>query len=343
VARKIQGRNVYRRQLVEQFDLLFPPQLFKECSRELALHGNVSWTPLKVLWLSMIMYWLPGNTLGEQFSAAQKMLKAIKPHWRLPVSDGGFVEAQARYWPVMSLLILARLRPSKLSAGDAWRLQGWLVLAVDGSRFECPRSAANEDGLKCADRSKTCPQVFQTLLQHVGTGLPWDFRLAPGTDSERQHLNEMFQGLPQQTLLTADAGLISYELCSELIDAKQHFVLRVGGNTTLIQNLEEQAADNDNIVYFGPENLQSRPLLKLRQICFSSTGGLPVVLLTNVLDDAILSDANAQSIYASRWGIEVYFGHLKQTFGFTQLQSRTPQNCLNEHNWRLISLSLRWV
>jgi hypothetical protein len=90
--------------------------------------------------------------------------------------------------------------------GDAWRVMGWLVLAVDGSRFECPRTRENEEGLECAGREKTSPQIFQTTLQHVGTGLLWDMRLGPGTDSERRHLDQMLPGLPTQSLLTADAG-----------------------------------------------------------------------------------------------------------------------------------------
>ena len=116
-----------------------------------------------------------------------------------------------------------------------WRAAGWLVLAIDGSRFECPRAAANERGLKCAGMEKTNPQIFQTTLQHVGTGLPWDTRPGPGTDSERRHLNDMLDDLPAQCLLTADAGFISFERCKWLIDNDHTVVLRAGGNVTLLE------------------------------------------------------------------------------------------------------------
>ena len=232
---------------------------------------------------------------------------------------------------------MVRLRPDEL-AGKAWRVLGWLVLAVDGSRFECPRTTANEEGLGCAGRNKTAPQLFHTLLQHVGTGLPWDFRIGPGTDSERRHLDDMLADLPEQTLLTADAGFTGYDLCSQLIDANQRFVLRIGGNKTLLENLEDDES-NEDIVYLWPQKQrsQSQPALKLRRICFRSAGSLPVVLITNVLDPDVLSDEDAQAIYQSRWGIEVYFRHLKQTMGFTTLKSRTPMTAMNEHHWRLIS------
>jgi len=88
---------------------------------------------------------------------------------------------------------------------------------------------------KCAGKEKTNPRIFQTTLQHVGTGLPWDTRPGPGTDSERRHLNDMLDDLPAQCLLTADAGFISFERCKWLIDNDHTVVLRAGGNVTLLE------------------------------------------------------------------------------------------------------------
>jgi hypothetical protein len=39
-----------------------------------------------------------------------------------------------------------------------------------------------------------------TSLWHMGVGLPWDFRVGPGTDSERRHLEQMLEDLPQKSL-----------------------------------------------------------------------------------------------------------------------------------------------
>lgn len=325
------GRNRYRRELVAELDALFPPSLF----RGLSHHGNEDWDPRKVVWMSLIMFWLPGKTLEEPFSAARRILKFIRPQWTVPVSYSGFVAAQIRWWPFVQASLIERLRPDA-SVGSSWRVLGWLLLAVDGSRFECPRTTSNEQGLGCAGREKTAPQIFQTTLQHVGTGLPWDFRLGPGTDSERRHLEEMLAALPENTLLTADAGFISYQLCWQLTEANQGFLLRIGGNKTLIDDLDENET-RENIVSFWPDKEQSRPPLKVRKICFRSKSGLPVVLVTNILDPKILSDEDAQELYKSRWGIEVYFRHLKQTMDFKTARSRTPATALNEQAWRLTS------
>jgi len=61
------------------------------------------------------------------------------------------------------------------------------------------RTAANENELKCAGKKKTGPQLFVTTLLHMGTGIPWDFRIGPGTASERRHLEEMLADLPPRS------------------------------------------------------------------------------------------------------------------------------------------------
>ncbi|QDU41476.1 Transposase DDE domain protein [Maioricimonas rarisocia] len=332
MARK-QGRNLAREQLKAEFEKWLPPHLF----RGIKQHGNSRWKPRLLVIVDVIMFWVSGDTLDERFRSARHLVRFLWPKENIPGSYSGFVNASIRLWPELRDRLVERLRACEGDDAAVWRVKGWLVLAVDGSRFECPRSDRNEQGLGCAGREKTTPQLFHTLLQHVGTGLPWDFRVGPGTDSERHHLQEMLEELPVRTMLTADAGFISYDLCHTLMDSGHTFVLRVGGNKTFLTGLEADAPQDDRIVYFWPQAKRSRPPLKLRQIRFPSTGGLPVVLVTNVLDDAILSDETAKQLYESRWGIEVFFRHLKQTFDFGRMLSRTPETAMNEHCWKLIS------
>src|SRR4029453_634829 len=109
--------------------------------------------------------------------------------------------------------------------------------AADGSRLECPRTAANEAGLGCAGKRKTGPQLFLTTLWHMGTGLPWAFRIGPGTASERRHLEAMLPELPRQALVIADAGFTGYDLYRRLLAAQMNFLLRVGANVQLLRKL----------------------------------------------------------------------------------------------------------
>ena len=232
--------------------------------------------------------------------------------------------AVQRHLPELERRIIERLRPSE-SRCVAWRMLGWLIFAVDGSRFECPRTTANEQALGCAAAEKTTPQLFQTTLQHMGTGLPWDIRIGPGTDSERRHLDQMLPGLPLRSLLTADAGFISFDLARRLCEQGHVFVMRVGGNKTLLTDWGWEYEVKGQTVYLWPDQKRNQRPVVLRLIVLRDDVHLPIYLLTNVLDPAELSDEAAQAIYELRWGIELYYRSHKQTWDHPKLLSHSPQ------------------
>ena len=62
--------------------------------------------------------------------------------------------------------------------------------------------------------------------------------------------------------------------------------------------------------------------------------------MTNILSDRALSARQAGQLYRLRWGVELQFRTLKQTFRRSKLRSRTPDNALVELHWSLAGLSL---
>jgi hypothetical protein len=150
----------------------------------------------------------------------------------------GFPKALVRTSPTLTRALKQRFqRQMQALAGGYGKRGRWLAFAADGTRIETPHSAENEVGLGCAGRDKTAPQVFLTTLWHMGTGLPWDYRVGPGTDSERTHLKRMVPDLPPRSLVVADAGFVGYVLCRKLILRGHSFLLRVGRNITLLTGL----------------------------------------------------------------------------------------------------------
>jgi hypothetical protein len=332
VARKPRGVS-YREDLKGAIEDLLPPHVFCRWS----VHGNSDWTPQKLAWMAILMSWEEASTLGERFEHTRRLLRVLQPRWKLPTSYAGFVAALEQHTPVLRAALGERLRPTADDT-SCWRVGGWLAFAVDGSRFEAPRTVVNERRLGCAGKERTGPQVFQTTLQPVGTGLPWDFRLGPGTESERRQLDDLRTGLPSQALLLADAGFVSYELFVWLTSQQQAFLMRVGGNIRLLTSLGWDCEQQGRTVYLWPDARRSQPPLVLRLIVIQDTGKLPVCLLTNVLEVAELSDETACRLYQQRWGIEVYYRTAKQTFGHRRLLSRSPQAALLEQTWKVLGL-----
>lgn len=214
-----------------------------------------------------------------------------------------------------------------------------MLMAVDGSRIDCPRTAANEEALGCAGRKKTGPQQMLTTVFHLATGLIWDWRRGPGKSSERGHLREMIETLPKQTLLLADAGFTGYDLLRGLCEAGHDFIVRVGANVTLLQKLGYTVREHDGIVYLWPKAKQDRAPMVLRLVEVWD-GRRRMSLITSVLDEAALSDAAIAALYGRRWLVEVSFRSLKQTMGRRKMLSHTPRNAEVELDWSVVGLWL---
>jgi len=183
-----------------------------------------------------------------------------------------------RKWtePLRELLTEAFRRRTRESLAPLWKVAGWVVLAVDGSRCDLPRTRRNEQRYACKsklsraaqkrrtrrskrrrqqqarERKANLPQVWLTMLWHVGSGLPWGWRAGPADSSERRHLQEMLPELPDNTLITADAGFVGYEMWKTLLDAGHHLLVRVGSNVRLLKNLG-YVRERRGLVYLWPD------------------------------------------------------------------------------------------
>ena len=281
-----------------------------------------------------------GQTLASRFEQCSEFLRESHRHWKIGRSYSGFTQAWTQAGAWLPKAIQARLQKCMLEkAGEQWRVEGWIALAIDGTRIEAPRTEANQAGLGCAGRDKSGPQVFLTTVWHIGLGLPWDFRVDPGTTSERTHAREMLDGLPSSSLLIADAGFISYAFCREMQQKGRSFLLRVGGNLTLLTQLGYYEQEREDVVYLWPKNQRSSHPLVLRLIVLQK-GKEKMYLVTNVLDPADLSNESVQRLYPLRWCEEVYHRSFKQTLNHRKLLSRTPATCLAEAIWIVLGVWL---
>jgi Transposase DDE domain len=240
------------------------------------------------------------------------------------------------------------------------------VFAVDGSRLALPRTESNESrfsprstqkktrrgkGAKrrksaarpgSADRSRAkkanSPQMWLTILWHVATGLPWDWRTGPSDSSERDHFRQMIAGLPKAALATGDAGFVGYDCWKEVIESGRQLLVRVGSNVRLLRKLG-YAREKQGLVYLWPDSAAAKrlPPLVLRLVVVHD-GKKPWYLVTSVLDEKRLSNKQVAEIYRLRWGIEVFYRHFKQTFERHKLRSKSAENAQVEAEWSLLGI-----
>jgi hypothetical protein len=368
--RKSKQRIVVNHESIKQaVNSLFTARAF----RGVKARKGSRWTPRMLVVVALFWAWSKADGLKERFREARKLAAKIF-RW-LPEpgkSYQGFIK-QLRKWHVqLQLLCMGELRVlMKRDLFGQWEIAGYVVIAGDGSRIELPRTEANEaayspkrkrngsrkksQGKRKRSRGKrwrkakrqseasirkkaNSPQMWLTLFWHVGTGLPWAWRTGPSDSSERQHLEEMLSELPEKTLITADAGFVGYDFWSAVIAAGHHFVIRAGANVRLLKKLGF-TREYENTVYLWPDWAAKKglPPLTLR-VVWVHDGKQPMCLITNVLGKKRLSDRQIAQIYKARWGVELFFRTLKQTFGRRKLRSHKPEHAQLEAEWSLVAL-----
>src|SRR5205807_3356983 len=120
----------------------------------------------------------------------------------------GFLTALAKV-PLPVLRALARGVRQRLATLWVERLRlagGWVPVACDGSRVECPRSAQLQHRLGEAGKPGSAPTIFVTALVLLPLGVVWSWWWGKGTAGEIHHLRRLLPTLPRRALIVADAG-----------------------------------------------------------------------------------------------------------------------------------------
>lgn len=300
---------------------------------------RVRWTDRLLVVMAILMAWQARSALKDCFEACWQVVTDMYPTRRRGGHTyEGFIRAlRDRSAGLLKVVVPALRQCVRTAAGCFWKIEGWIVMGVDGSRINCPRTVANQKAFGCAGVDKTGPQQFVTTVLHVGSGLIWDWRRGSGKEAERNHLRAMIASLPPGALLLADAGFTGYELLKELIAGGRSFVIRAGANVHLLTKLGYAVREHDGIVYLWPRGKRREAPLILRLVVVHD-GRKGVYLLTNVLDESALSDRHVSRMYGLRWGIEVFYRSLKQTMEKRKMLSASPDNAAAELDWAMIGL-----
>lgn len=351
--------NLHHQDLKVVFDWLLDHADFTA----IGFRGTCTWTPRGLTVAALLWAWSAEETLTARFAAARRVaLATLGLDAPTAATYQAFLKLLRAWTAALAVVVIAALRGRmRGDLADRFSVAGFAVFGVDGSRLELPRTASNQAGFAPAATQRASrispsrrrpgardeaarakkansPQMWLTVMWHVGTGLPWDWRTGPSDSSERDHLRQMLAALPPRALVTADAGFVGYDYWKALRDSGRDLLVRVGANVRLLRNLG-YARERDGLVYLWPDRAAARrrPPLVLRLVVARGRRH-PVYLVTSVLAAEVLSDQQVVRIYALRWGVELFFRRFKQTFGRRKLRSHSGANAEVEATWSLLGL-----
>jgi hypothetical protein len=326
---------------------------------EVCFRDDCTWSPLHLASAALLWAWSDESTLGERFVTARKITALLyHPQQEFAESYQCFMKLLRRWTAALVAQLQAALRCRLRDAlAEFWQVHGFALFGVDGSRIELPRTKSHEAAYSPSNRPRSKrrrnrrkpardaahtkqaagPLMWLTVLWHAGTGLPWAWRIGPTDSSEREHWREMIPELPDNALVAADAGYVGYEYARALLDSGRQLLLRVGSNVRLLRKLG-WTKESDSIVYLWPQRAQrSEPPIVLRLVV-GHNGKHPIYLVTSVLSSRRLTDRQVIDLYRRRWGVELFFRHLKQTYQRRKLRSTSADNARVELEWSLLGL-----
>jgi hypothetical protein len=333
-------------------------------------HGNVKWDAEQVMAQALIWSWQEARNVTDAFDQTREICESLKLSKTIATYTA-FMNALSRYADLFQQRLRDQFQAlAEEVGGERFRMRGWVLIGFDGSRVTAPRSASNQRAFCAAGyghgkrakygkkKSKGMrrrrnqkrppqpqgPQVWITMMWHMGLRLPWTWRLGPSNSSERDHVKEMLahEHFPENTLFCGDAGFTGYPLWQAIVSTPgRHFLVRVGANVSLLSEQADVKRCGGGEVLCWPKGRMDSgdPPLRLRLVRVQ-VGKTKMWMLTSVLSERRLSKKDIAKVYKNRWGIEVEYRGLKQTIDKHKLRCHNSERLLVELDWSIRAMAV---
>jgi hypothetical protein len=341
------GLKRYRSTMPECLREILIPQAWKELHQAAGDYeeNRSRWRLQPLIHVALGMALDQSPTVGERFDVARDLDAVLRPQGRVcGRTVAGFAEALSQ----LPLGVGAAFRKimqqhlTEMCAHPA-RVGRWEAFALDGSKQNLPRTDANAAFYGAATKEPAMPQGLTVAAVALGQGVLWDWASGSSLDSERALALQIIARLPAGALGVLDAGFAGYGFIKQALQGGVHLLLRVGANVKLLAEQLGHVQRQGGYVWLWPEQQRKEKPLHLRLIKvvelkrkrIKRKGSRrrqwkkiqkAVWLLTDVLDEQALTDAEAADIFKRRWGgNEIRFRDWKCTLNCETLFSRTPQ------------------
>jgi hypothetical protein len=254
-----------------------------------------------------------------------------------PPDPSAFVHARKRLG-VRPLRLLFRRLVCGHGPLPGAHYKGWRLLALDGSEFELPDTPDNAEHFGRHHNQHgdaAFPQLRVAALCEVFSHAVIDFEAGRYGESEQALSGPLLERLPWGCLVLMDRGLSYFRLIAAVKAKGGEVLARVKVSRKL--PVDEELPDGSYLSSIYPDSNSSRAKrdgLAVRVICYShddkDRAGFRelTVLITTVLDVALLGATEAVHLYPWRWAEESVLAEVKiQTQQGKQplLRGKTPR------------------
>jgi hypothetical protein len=264
----------------------------------------------------------------------------------ISLNTAGYSKARDRVSPALAQKLFHASR--LLNAENTYsHWHGYHVMIADGTylQLQDTKSIRKDFEVKAEGETQGYPQALLEVILDRGTGQLYDFRMASRNESELPLFHQMIQGLPATSLILLDDLYNCYEIIAAC--KRQGVELVVPAKRKRNFQVVEQLAPGDDIIRISAPEVRSQWVdspdkaseVLLRRIECVSPTGKPYVLHTTLLDKHI-DKQEIQTLYVTRWDIEIGIREIKTIMDINILRSKTPEMALKELTIALATYNL---
>ena len=219
------------------------------------------------------------------------------------------------------------------------RWKGLRIWAIDGSSVALPNTELIQEmygqttnQLGNGDSIARICVLYDVLNEIAIRGLLHTYTMA-----EETVVPDILEGQDiSDTLVLFDRGYPSYWLMHQLIEKGSFFLMRAACNANNAVKSFLAGGENDIIVEMRPPysslvklkqmgvNISKEKTIRLRLVKFLLSSGQVEILITNLYDAKLYPMEDLKQLYNLRWGIETYYGYIKQELQLAQFSGLAP-------------------
>jgi hypothetical protein len=333
----------------------FPPELV---DRVVAETGRVQQRS-RLLPARVVVYYVLAMCLffGQGYEEVARLLtdglayaRRWQGTWQAPTT-AAITRARARLGPEpLRALFDTVCRPVAAEATAGAFYRQWRLVAVDGTTFDLPGTAANagffgRPGSARGAGKGAFPQVRVTALGECGTHAIFAAAMGALAVHETELARRLFSQLHAGMLLLADRGFIGFDLWRQAAATGADLLWRVKNSAVL--PVAEQLADGSYLsrIYAARDKNRHADPITVRVIEYTLAGSATVYrLTTTILDPAQAPACDLAALYAQRWELETSLDELKTHQGAPRmvLRSHTPGGVQQEvYGFLLVHYAIR--
>jgi hypothetical protein len=333
----------------------FPPELV---DRVVAETGRVQ-RRSRLLPARVVVYYVLAMCLffGQGYEEVARLLtdglayaRRWRGNWRVPTT-AAITRARARLGPEPLRALFAEVcQPMATEASSGSFYRAWRLVAVDGTTFDLPDTAANagffgRPGSPRGAGKGAFPQVRVAGLGECGTHAIFAAALGPLAVHETELARRLFGRLRAGMLLIADRGFTGFDLWRAAAATGADLLWRARNSAVL--PVAEQLADGSYLshIYAARDKHRHADPITVRVVEYTLAGQATVYrLITTILDPAQAPALDLAALYAQRWEFEISLGELKTHQGAPRmvLRSHTPDGVQQEvYGFLLVQYAIR--